>query len=97
LAVSYPLITVSPDGAAENMIQELGGPMLGMLVSFFAGSLAAGVASRSKESKSLLTLSWCLLVRIHQRPFPQAPSENCVAKPRSGDTCARGGSVPTPR
>lgn len=46
---------------AENMIQELGGPMLGMLVSFFAGSLAAGVASRSKESKSLLTLSWCLL------------------------------------
>lgn len=48
---------------AGNMIEELGGPMFAMLVSFFAGSLAAGVASRSPESKTLMTLSWCLLVR----------------------------------
>jgi hypothetical protein len=48
---------------AGNMIEELGGPMFAMLVSFFAGSLAAGVASRSPESKTLMTMSWCLLVR----------------------------------
>jgi len=46
---------------ASNMIQELGGPMFAMVVSFFGGSLLAGVASRSPESKTLMTLSWCLL------------------------------------
>ena len=50
---------------ASNMIQELGGPMFAMVVSFFGGSLLAGVASRSPESKTIMTLSWCLLVRTN--------------------------------